>query len=178
MATFSVFDRVTAKIKGKTFKSFYLHLNCDWHHLKLFMNCVRWYHKIWIFWLPWKQFPFYLIPMCQSLYWWWSRQRPALSGCFSSFITCCFTLVKGMWVFSSLSFFFLYILDDLIIIVVIIMWPSKKLHKKYNSNITVIRACDSFKWVMFMQNYELDVTVFNKSKDIFSVLLFSVCCFQ
>ena len=106
MATFSVFDRVTAKIKGKTFKSFYLHLNCDWHHLKLFMNCVRWYHKIWIFWLPWKQFPFYLILMCQSLYWWWSRQRPALSGCFSSFITCCFTLVKGMWVFSSLSFFF------------------------------------------------------------------------
>ena len=37
----------------------------------------------------------------------------------------------------------------LLIIVVIITWPSEKLHKK-NSGITVIRACDSFKWVMFI----------------------------
>ena len=69
--------------------------------------------------------------------------------------------------------------ENNIIIVVIITWPSEKLHKKKtNSDITVTRACDSFKWVMFMQNFELDVTVSNKSKDIFSVLLFSVCCFQ
>ena len=49
-----------------------------------------------------------------------------------------------------------------IIIVVIIMWPSEKLHQKKNSDITVIRASDSFKWVMFMQNFELGVTVFNQ----------------
>ena len=65
-----------------------------------------------------------------------------------------------------------------LIIDVIITWPSEKPSQKNNSVITVIRISDSFKWVMFMQNFELDVTVFNKSKDIFSVLLFSVCCFQ
>ena len=65
-----------------------------------------------------------------------------------------------------------------IIIVVINTWPSEKSAQKDNSDITVIRVSDSFKWVMFMQIFELDVTVFNKSKDIFSFLLFSVCCFQ
>ena len=64
------------------------------------------------------------------------------------------------------------------IIVVIITWTSEKPSQKNNSDITVIRVSDSFKWVMSMQNFELDVTVFKKSKDIFSVLLFSVCCFK
>ena len=68
--------------------------------------------------------------------------------------------------------------DCVIIIVVIITWPSEKLHKKNNSDITVVRACDSFKWVMFMQNFELDVTVFNQLKNIICGLLFFVCCFQ
>ena len=49
-----------------------------------------------------------------------------------------------------------------IIIVVIITWPSEKLHQKKNSDITVIWVCDWFKWVMFMQNFEYDVTVFNQ----------------
>ena len=38
----------------------------------------------------------------------------------------------------------------------------KNLHKKKNSDITVIRVSDSFKWVMFMQNFEHGVTVFNQ----------------
>ena len=42
------------------------------------------------------------------------------------------------------------------------MWPSEKSSQKNNSDITVIRVPDSFKWVMFMQNLELDVTVFNQ----------------
>ena len=49
-----------------------------------------------------------------------------------------------------------------IIIVVIITWPSEKPSQKKISDITVIRASDSFKWVMFMQNFEHDVTVFNQ----------------
>ena len=45
------------------------------------------------------------------------------------------------------------------IIVVIITWPSEKLNKKNNSDITVSWVSDSFKWVNFMQNLEHDVTV-------------------
>ena len=65
----------------------------------------------------------------------------------------------------------------LIIIVVIITWPGEKTSQKDNSDITVIRVSDSFKWVMFMQNFEHEVTVFNHSESIICVLLFSVCCF-
>ena len=57
-----------------------------------------------------------------------------------------------------------------IIIVVIITWPSEKT----NSDITVIRASDSFKWVMFMQNFEHNVTVNNHLEAITCVLLFTV----
>ena len=54
------------------------------------------------------------------------------------------------------------ITPKLFIIVVIVTWPSEKPSQKNNSDITVIRVSDSFKWVMFMQNFELDVTVFNQ----------------
>ena len=49
-----------------------------------------------------------------------------------------------------------------LIIVVIITWPSEKPSQKKTLDITVIRASDSFKWVMFMQNFEHGVTVFNQ----------------
>ena len=49
-------------------------------------------------------------------------------------------------------------LSALLVIVVI----SEKPSQKKNSDITVIRASDSFKWVMFMQNFEHGVTVFNQ----------------
>ena len=51
---------------------------------------------------------------------------------------------------------------EVIIIVVIITWKREKPSEKNNSDITVIRASDSFKWVMFMQNFEHGVTVFNQ----------------
>ena len=46
----------------------------------------------------------------------------------------------------------------IVIIVVIITWPGEKPSQKKNSDITVLRASDSFKWVMFMQNFEHDVS--------------------
>ena len=49
-----------------------------------------------------------------------------------------------------------------IIIVVIITWPVKKNSLKNNSDITVIRVSDLLKWLMFMQNFEHGVTVFNQ----------------
>ena len=55
-----------------------------------------------------------------------------------------------------------YLYKYTFIIVVIITWPSEKLHKKNELDITVIRASDSFKWDMFMQNFEHGVTVFNQ----------------
>ena len=49
-----------------------------------------------------------------------------------------------------------------LIIVVIITWPGEKPSQKENSDITVFRVSDSFKWLMFMQNFEHGVTVFNQ----------------
>ena len=69
-------------------------------------------------------------------------------------------------------------LFNLIIIVVIITWTGEKTSQKNKPDITVIRVSDSFKWVMFMQNFEHDVTVFNHLEAITCVLLFSVYCFQ
>ena len=51
---------------------------------------------------------------------------------------------------------------SLFIIVVIITRPSEKPSQKNNSDITVIWVSDSFKWLMFMQNFEHGVTVFNQ----------------
>ena len=48
-----------------------------------------------------------------------------------------------------------------LIIIVINMWSSEKPSQKNNSDIRVIRVSDLFRWVMFMQNLELDVKVFN-----------------
>ena len=61
--------------------------------------------------------------------------------------------------------------EVVIIIVVIITWPSEKpSQKRNNSDITVFRVSDSFKWVMFMQNFEHDVTVFNHLEAIYVVI--------
>ena len=65
-----------------------------------------------------------------------------------------------------------------IIIVVIITWPGEKPSQKKNSDITVFRVSDSFKWLMFMQNFEHGVTVFNHLEAITCELLFSFYCFQ
>ena len=56
------------------------------------------------------------------------------------------------------------------------MWPVEKPSQKNNSDITVIRVSDSFKWVLFMQNFEQDVTVFNHSGSlsVFCCFLFAV----
>ena len=64
-----------------------------------------------------------------------------------------------------------------IIIVVIITWPGEKPSPNKNSDITVFRVSDLLKWLMFMQNFEHGVTVFNQLMHIICVLLFSVCCF-
>ena len=71
-----------------------------------------------------------------------------------------------------------WIVCDCFIIVVIVTWPSEKPSQKNDSDITVIRVSDSFKWVMFMQNVEHDVTIFTHLEAIICVLLFSVYCFQ
>ena len=65
-----------------------------------------------------------------------------------------------------------------VIIVVIITLTGEKTSQKKKPHITVIRVSDFFKWVMFMQNFVLDVTVFNHLEAFTRVLLFSVCCFQ
>ena len=49
-----------------------------------------------------------------------------------------------------------------IIIVVIITWPGEKPSQEKNCDITVFRVSDLLKWLMFMQNFEHGVTVFNQ----------------
>ena len=49
-----------------------------------------------------------------------------------------------------------------VIIDVIITLTSEKPSQKNKSDITVFRVSDPFKWLMFMQNFELDVTVSNQ----------------
>ena len=63
-----------------------------------------------------------------------------------------------------------------IIIVVIITRPSEEPSQKKNSDITVFRVSDSFKGLMFMQNFELDIMLFSQLKASIYVWLFSVCC--
>ena len=64
-----------------------------------------------------------------------------------------------------------------LIIVVIITWPGEKPSPNKNSDITVFRVSDLLKWLMFMQNFEHGVTVFNHLESIICVVLFSVCYF-
>ena len=52
--------------------------------------------------------------------------------------------------------------ENQFIIVVIITWPGEKPPQKKNSDITVFRVSDLLKWLMFMQNFEHGVTVFNQ----------------
>ena len=66
--------------------------------------------------------------------------------------------------------------SEFIIIVVIITWPTEKPSKKKNSDITVFRVSDSFKWLMFMQNFEHGVTVSTNKRtmSVFCCYLFAV----
>ena len=65
-----------------------------------------------------------------------------------------------------------------VIIDVIITLTSEKPSQKNKSDITVFRVSDSFKWVMFMQNFEHYVTVSNHLEATTCVLLFSVLLFS
>ena len=55
-------------------------------------------------------------------------------------------------------------IENDLIIVAIITWPHEKpsQKKQKNSDITVFRVSDLLKWLMFMQNFEHGVTVFNQ----------------